>query len=130
MVMLIDDDKDDCDIFCDAANQISECKCHCVHSSVEALTILGKAQKLPRCIFLDINMPVLDGFGVLKHIKSDPKLSKIPVVMYSTTPGRQEQEKSISLGAVRFIRKTSDYAKLVSSLKAVKSELIDTHPGN
>jgi len=127
--MLIDDDKDDCDIFCDAANQISECKCHCVHSSVEALMILGKAQKLPHCIFLDINMPILDGFGVLKYIKSHPKLSQIPVVMYSTTPNLQEQEKSLNLGAIRFIRKTGDYAKLISSLKAVKSELIDRQSG-
>jgi CheY-like chemotaxis protein len=126
MVMLIDDDSDDCDIFCDAAAQISECKCHCVGSPVDALQVLGKAQKLPLCIFLDINMPVMDGFAVLSQIKSDPKLSKIPVVMYSTTTNPKEAERSRRLGAARFIRKTSDYGKLITLLKEVKSELIDS----
>jgi CheY-like chemotaxis protein len=127
MVMLIDDDKDDCEIFCDAANQVSECKCHCVHNAMDALTILDKTQKLPACIFLDINMPVMDGVTVLTHIKRNPRLSKIPVVMYSTTSNPKEAEKCLTLGADRFIRKTTDYRKLISSLREIKSELIDTH---
>jgi CheY-like chemotaxis protein len=127
--MLIDDDKDDCDVFCEAVNQVSECKCHCVHSPVDALIMLERSQKLPVCIFLDLNMPVMNGFAVLKHIKSDPKLSKIPIVVYSTTPNPKEAEKSISLGADRFIRKTSDYKRLVNSLKEVKSELLDSDRG-
>jgi CheY-like chemotaxis protein len=129
MIMLIDDDKDDCDIFRDAANQVSECKCHCVHSPVDALTILDRSEKLPICIFLDLNMPVMDGFAVLKHIKNDPRLSNIPIVVYSTTPNPKEAERSIRLGADRFIRKTSDYKKLINSLKEVKSALIDNTPG-
>lgn len=125
MVMLIDDDKDDCDIFCEAATQVSECKCHCVHNAVDALSILDKAQKLPACIFLDINMPVMNGFTVLSHIKSNPRLAKIPVIMYSTTPNPREAAKCIDLGADRFLKKTSDYRKLVTSLQEVKSQLID-----
>jgi CheY-like chemotaxis protein len=130
MVMLIDDDEEDCAIFSDAATQVSECKCHCVFNSVAALSILDKAKKLPQCIFLDINMPGMDGFAVLKHLKGDPKLSKIPVVMYSTTPNPKEVEKSLSLGAERFIRKTSDYRKLITLLKEVKSDLIDSRTSN
>lgn len=123
--MLIDDDKDDCDIFCEAATQVSECKCHCVHNAVDALSMLDKTQKLPICIFLDINMPVMNGFTVLMHIKSNPKLANIPVIMYSTTRNEKEAEKCMDLGAHRFLRKTSDYRKLVNSLRDVKSELIN-----
>lgn len=125
MVMLIDDDKDDCDIFCEAATQVSECKCQCVHSGVDALSILNKAAKLPVCIFLDINLPVMNGFTVLSQIKSTPRLAKIPVIMYSTTPNPKEAEKCIDLGADRFLKKTSDYRKLIASLKEVKSQLTD-----
>jgi CheY-like chemotaxis protein len=125
MVMLIDDDKDDCEIFCDAAQAISECKCHCVHSSLEALSILEKTKKLPACIFLDINIPVMDGVTVLKRIKSSEKFSRIPVVMYSTTSNPQEVEKCLHLGADRFIRKTTDYHKLITSLQKIKAELLD-----
>jgi CheY-like chemotaxis protein len=125
MIMLIDDDEEDCLIFCDAASRVSDCKCHCVHNSVDALKILNKSQQLPVCIFLDIAMPVMNGFEVLNQIKSDPKLSKIPVVMYSTTPNPEEAKKSLSLGANRFIRKTSDYRKLIKHLQEVKADLID-----
>jgi CheY-like chemotaxis protein len=124
MVMLIDDDKDDCEIFCDAAQAVSECKCHCVHSSLEALSILDKSKKLPSCIFLDINIPVMDGVTVLKHIKKNEKFSKIPVVMYSTTSNPNEVQECLRLGANRFIRKTTDYRKLIASLQQVKAELI------
>lgn len=130
MVLLIDDDKDDCDIFCEAANEVSECKCHCVHSPVDALSVLTKTQKLPLCIFLDINMPGMDGFTLLKHIRSNPKFSNVPVIMYSTTPSPLEAQKSLSMGADRFIRKTADYRRLVSQLKEVKTELIDSRLGN
>ena len=123
--MLIDDDEDDCDLFCDAANEIVDCNCHCVRNSQEALLVLNRTNKLPDCIFLDINMPVLDGFTVLQRLKSNPKLSKIPVVMYSTTPNPQEAERSLQMGAHRFIRKTADYRKLVDCLRQVKSDLFD-----
>jgi CheY-like chemotaxis protein len=125
MVMLIDDDKDDCDIFCDAAQAVTECKCHCIHSPVDALTFLDRTATLPHCIFLDINMPGMDGFEVLQHIKASPKLSKIPVIMYSTTPNPTEAQKSLSLGADRFIRKTADYRKLINTLKEVKMEVVN-----
>jgi CheY-like chemotaxis protein len=125
MVMLIDDDKDDCDIFRDAASQVTDCRCHCIQSPTEALSLLNKIKALPDCIFLDINMPGVHGFDVLKHIKADPKLSKIPIIMYSTTPNPQEAERSLLLGADRFMRKTPDYKKLVLSLQKIKSELID-----
>lgn len=130
MVLLIDDDKDDCEIFRDAANEISECKCHFVHSPADALSILNKAQKLPICIFLDINMPVMDGFAVLRQIRSNPKFSNIPVVMYSTTPNPNEAKKALAWGADRFIRKTSDYHRLVDLLKEVKTQLIDNRFDN
>jgi CheY-like chemotaxis protein len=125
MVMLIDDDKDDCDIFCEAVSQVTDCKCHCLHNPVDALSVLDRSQRLPDCIFLDINMPFMNGFAVLSKIKNDPKLSNIPIIVYSTTSNQKEVERSLDLGASRFVRKTSDYHRLVSSLKDVKRQLID-----
>lgn len=123
--MLIDDDKDDCEIFCDAAHEVSNCKCHCVNDSVEALSILERTRTFPHCIFLDINIPVMDGVTVLKKIKANPKLSEIPIIMYSTTSNPLEMQECLQLGADKFVRKTSNYLQLVASLKAIKSEILN-----
>lgn len=125
MVMIIDDDKDDCDIFRDAASEVTDCKCHCIHDSRIALTLLDKSATLPNCIFLDINMPVLDGFGVLTRIKNNPRLANIPIIMYSTTPNPMEAQRSLELGASRFVRKTADFSRLVQVLREVKADLVD-----
>ncbi len=124
MVMLIDDDKDDCDIFCDAAQQVVDCKCHCVHTCNEALSILSRAEVRPACIFLDINIPVMDGVTLLRKLKSDPLLSEIPVIMYSTTNNPVEIDSCLRIGARRFITKNISYQKLVQTLKDIKDEIL------
>ena len=69
-------------------------------------------------ILLDIKMPVMDGFMLLEHVKKDSLLSKIPVVMLTTTENPEEVDKCYSLGCNFYIKKPVEYKELTEKLKA------------
>jgi CheY-like chemotaxis protein len=117
---LIDDDIDDCDIFCEAIKDVSDSECKFINKPAEALNYLKRSKELPTCIFLDLNIPPTTGFNILKALKQDGNLASIPVIMYSTSAAQHEIEKSTELGAHTFIKKSTCYSDLVKSLKSVQ----------
>lgn len=60
---------------------------------------------IPDLILLDIVLPKMDGFEILKKIKSDPKLKNIPIVLLTNLGQKNEIEKGMSLGANEYIIK-------------------------
>lgn len=64
------------------------------------------AADLPGMIFLDINMPRLSGFDVLKRLKADDRLRSIPVVILTISQEEEDVLKSYDLGALSFITKS------------------------
>jgi len=77
-----------------------------VEEAIDGEEGLRKAREvLPDLILLDLILPGIDGFEVLKTLKDDPKLSLIPVVILSNLGQRDEVEKGLSLGAVDFLIK-------------------------
>ena len=75
----------------------------------------------PNLITLDILMPEMDGWSVLRTLKADPEVSKIPVVMASIL---DEKNKGFSLGAADFVSKPIEKERLISSIQTLigKSE--------
>lgn len=61
----------------------------------------------PDVILLDILLPVMDGFEILKKLKADPKTAGIPVILFSNLSQKNEIEEGMELGAARFIVKVS-----------------------
>lgn len=59
----------------------------------------------PDLILLDIVLPKMDGFEILKKLKQDPKLKKIPVVLLTNLGQKNEVEKGLALGADEYIIK-------------------------
>lgn len=76
------------------------------HNGEEALTMLQKAEEKPVVILLDVMMPKLNGFDVLRKIKEDEKLKSIPVIMLTNLAGDSDAEKALSLGAVLYLVKS------------------------
>jgi len=72
----------------------------------------------PTLITLDVVMPRMDGWAVLKELKADPALAAIPVVMLSIL---DEQEKGFALGAADYLTKPFDRDRLRSVLQAYRS---------
>lgn len=90
----------------------------------EVLDFLFKAGKPPHrengtsyLLLLDIRMPKVDGVEVLKQIKEDKELRKIPVIMITTTDDPREVEKCHQYGCSNYITKPVDYEKFVESIK-------------
>jgi CheY-like chemotaxis protein len=63
----------------------------------------------PDLILLDLMMPEVHGFDVLKMLKANPKLTKIPVVIISALEGPEDIKKGIELGALDYLIKPVDY---------------------
>ena len=88
-VLLIDDDKDDLEMLEQALSGIDiEHRIIEASDGVQGLAVLNDLldkKELPCLIVLDINMPRMDGRETLVNIKSDKQLSRIPIVIFSTS---------------------------------------------
>ena len=68
-------------------------------------------------LLLDIRMPQVDGVEVLRQVKADPELKKMPVIMLTTTDDPREVERCHALGCSNYIVKPVDYEKLSEAIK-------------
>lgn len=66
----------------------------------EALKILN--EKTPHLIITDVQMPVLDGIGLLESVRKDPKTKDIPVIMVTSDTSMETRERAVRLGANDF----------------------------
>jgi CheY-like chemotaxis protein len=116
-ILLIDDDDDDQLIFKDALKEIDfTCDCLFANNGLEALAILANEHEIPAIIFLDLNMPLMNGVEFLIHVKKEKSLANIPVVIFSTSNNPADKEQMLSLGAKLFITKTSNFKLLKDKL--------------
>jgi DNA-binding response OmpR family regulator len=91
------------------------------NNGMEAIKVLS--QERPDIILLDLMMPVMDGYKVLQVIKTDSRLSKIPVLVFSAKGQTEEVEKALSLGAAGYIVKTfTKPNEVIDRIKAVLSQ--------
>jgi CheY-like chemotaxis protein len=68
-------------------------------------------------VLLDIRMPKVDGIEVLRRLKADPVLRKLPVIMLTTTDDAREVERCHQLGCSVYIQKPVDYDKFAEAIR-------------
>ncbi len=68
-------------------------------------------------LLLDIRMPKLDGTELLKRVKADPELRKMPVIMITTTDDPREVEHCHELGCSSYITKPVEYEAFVNAVR-------------
>ena len=71
---------------------------------------------VPDFVLLDVEMPRLDGFEVLSHMRKDERLAKVPVIMISSRSGSKHKLRAADLGANAFLGKPYQDLKLCSAL--------------
>lgn len=117
VVLYVEDDLDDIDMFKYIVHRIdSSITITNVRNGEEALEFLNKSVNLPDIIFLDINMPIMDGLSCLKSIKASHRLKCIPVVMYSTCILPQDAELCHQLSVLACLQKPNSIKEGVNQI--------------
>jgi len=132
-ILIAEDDADDRFLLQSAFEENGfKDRLHFVENGVELLDFLQdmtaheSAAKMPRFILLDLNMPKKDGREVLKEIKQNSKLKKIPVIIFSTTNNEQEMKRCYELGANSYITKPNNFESLIKTVSALRSYWMHT----
>jgi CheY-like chemotaxis protein len=106
--LFIDDDVDDQEFFCDAAQTIDpEILCTFAGNGVEALSKLNDETFTPNFIFIDMNMPKMNGRETLEQIRKMSRLNEASVFIYSTAAAPRTTEEMMAMGATDFLVKPS-----------------------
>lgn len=94
------------------------------HNGQEVLDFLFRTGSGPQrdpgrsyLLVLDIRMPKVDGIEVLRRIKADPELRKLPVTMLTTTEDPNEIERCHMLGCSNYVTKPVDYNKFIEAIR-------------
>ena len=118
---LIDDDEDDYEIFKMALNEIDpDIILHYAFNGAEAIKRLNEDYHLvPNFIFIDWNMPKMNGKQCLEEIRKSEKLRNVPAYIYSTSSDPRAIELIKQLGASDFIVKPSNISSLVNILAQI-----------
>ncbi|MGA2676764.1 MAG: response regulator [Methanobacterium sp.] len=75
----------------------------------------------PDLILLDLNLPGKDGREVLKEVKEDDNLKKIPIVVLTTSKAEEDILKSYDLHANSYITKPVDFDQFINVIKSIES---------
>ena len=121
-VIYIDDDSDDREFFCDAVKIVdTNISCTTFDNSEEGITFLNREDILADFIFVDINMPRLNGYEAVREIRSIARLNKVPIIMLTTSISsfdRAEFDKQ----AIKILKKPNRMEDLVQSIKNILSQ--------
>ena len=89
----------------------------------QALDYLFKSQDsatvLPNLTILDLNLPMVDGFEVLKEIRQNGKLKDLPVVVLTTSRSEPDVKKALNLGVIEYFVKPLDSSRLLEILDSI-----------
>ena len=120
-VLLADDDHDDRKFFADALAKLNvPFKLSEFQFCKELLNEI-KQKKPVDIIFLDLNMPFLNGHECLREIRKDKTFDSIPVVIYTTSGNRKDIESTFLAGANIYIIKPNTFDEIVFLLEDIFS---------
>ena|SRR6476660_4475962 len=116
-ILLIDDDEEDQEIFMMAVDRLAcGAVCKPMNNAQYALDKLQEGDIIPEIIFLDLNMPHMNGKQFLDIIKRDKSLANIPVIIFSTSSDPMTIQATKNSGAKDFLTKPGDFNHLVKML--------------
>jgi CheY-like chemotaxis protein len=73
----------------------------------------------PGLLLLDLQIPKIDGIGVLQHIREDNRLDCLPVVIFTTSQLEEDRMRSYDLGVNAYIRKPIGFNRFAETLRII-----------
>jgi CheY-like chemotaxis protein len=112
-ILLAEDDQDDRDFFDKMLKDIPiSTHLVTVYDGEQLMNYLYKnSEHLPNVLFLDLNMPLKNGFECLSEIKLSKMLNQLPVIIFSTSFEQEVVNQLYQNGAQFFIRKPSEFSQ-------------------
>lgn len=86
-------------------------------------TAEGEAGFCPHLIVLDINLPKYNGDIVLQHVRRQPALSAVPVIVLTSSPSPSDRAAALELGANLYLQKSSDLNELLDIGRIIEGVL-------
>ncbi|MDK1019974.1 MAG: response regulator [Actinomycetota bacterium] len=121
-ILIVDDNRQDVELFVDALRRhLPGLTVRVARDGAEAIKILADlpASALPRVILLDLKMPKVDGFEVLRRVKGDAKTRSIPVVVLTSSALESDVQRAYSLGANSYVVKPIGFDELTETMGRV-----------
>lgn len=120
-VVLVDDDEDDRMFFSEALQQID------VNTELKEFTngkeflnyLEAEETENPQLVFLDLNMPIMNGFECLQALRKNPEYKNLVVAIYSTSSSEKDIENTFENGADIYINKPNRFEELKKTLAQV-----------
>jgi CheY-like chemotaxis protein len=124
-LLLVDDDSDDVSIFREALQEVDPAiGFHSAKNGIVALEFLLDYHTVnPALVFIDINMPQMNGWQCLAELKKHNTLKQIPIVMYSTTALKTDMQKALDMGALALYQKPERYGEWKQLIRSVIDDL-------
>jgi CheY-like chemotaxis protein len=124
-ILLVDDDRSERNLFKEAILEVNPAISYLsAEDGNDALALLASRQdNLPDVIFMDINMPGMNGWTCLIKIKDDERYAHIPVIMYSTSAHQRDVDIAMEYGALCFCVKPENFKTLTYIIKVVSENL-------
>lgn len=100
-------------------------KMYIVHDGEEAIDFFRKRGKYknaptPTLVLLDLKMPRLDGFEVLKEVKSDENLKSIPIIVLTSSERDKDIDLAYKLGCNSYIMKSVNFDNFIKTIISIK----------
>lgn len=117
VVLYVEDDRDDQQLFVEVMTSVNaDFDCLIASDGVEAFDVLQRIDH-PICIYVDLNMPRMNGLEFLKALKLHPEYSHIPVFILTTSSSLNDEVTAVALGAKQYIVKPNSYQELFRILE-------------
>lgn len=124
-ILLVEDNTDDLDMTLRALRKVTTVdRIHVARDGVEALDYLfcegphatRSISMAPKLVLLDLKLPRMDGFDVLRRLKSDTRTRGIPVVVLTSSREQNDVSASYALGVNSYIVKPVNYDSFVKTV--------------